>query len=405
MNSATYGRHAGHALALLLAVLWLPAPLWAGEDGWFQQAESMMRGAWQDLLGEEQRSEFARVWDETLPRLEQTLALSDRHETLPASAWFGSDQASNQEAMDALLDETIDILAIAPAQNYREQVRELETAIRDTQRSIADYRRQRIGAPSESLLKDTVADLDARIRTAQGRISVLEQDLQVVKDEFAGQLRDLGLELGPEQLDFLLSTVIGDDLVNLGIVFDNVKQITQQLEALMAESQHDLDSARRYYGMYTVMLTALDRMHRQLLQAINERYLGEIDDIIERTRQLARETQELQRRSPLDENLAANLKAQVLTLDTAELYRDYLLEQAKEVAAARERLGTDIAIARNTYDTVKVSGELVSLMHSSRRLLDNLIERQVPALRTFQSLEMKREFENLTLQLRGSDPS
>lgn len=391
---------------LIMCLLLSPGAVWAAsETGWYERAQSAFTGAWRDLTGDNNRSGFAQVWDEALPRLEESLELNDRHDELPASAWFGSDQASNQEAINTLLDETIDILAIAPAQDHRTRVRELETAIRQTQEQIADYRRQRIGAPTESLMENTIADLDSRIQSAQARVAMLEQELQGVKQNFAAELQSLGLELAPDQLDFLLSTVIGDDLVNLGIVFDNVKEITLQLEGLMAESRHDLDSARRYYGMYTMMLTALDRMHQQLLQAINQRYLQEIDSIIERTQSLARETRELQSRSPLDENLAANLRAQSLTLDTAELYRDYLLEQAREVAAARERLGLDIAIARNTYDTVRVSGELVSLMHSSRQLLNSLIERQVPALRTFQSLEMKREFENLTLQLRSSDPS
>jgi len=405
MDAVTGGWGGRVATALLLGLLGLPGASAASEDGWLDQARALMSGAWHDLLGSEQRSSFARVWDEALPRLEQTLELSDRHQELPASAWFGSDQASNQVAINELLDETIGILTIAPAQQYRERVRGLEETIREQRERIAGYRHQRIGAPAQSLVNDTTADLDANIRDAERRIAGLEQELTRVKGEFAGELQDLGLALESEQLDFLLSTVIGDDLVNLGIVFDNVKHITGQLEALMAESQHDLDSARRYYGMYTVMLTALDRMHQQLLQAINERYLVEIDGIIERTQKLTRDTRELQRQSPLDENLAANLKAQALTLETAALYRDYLLEQAREVAVARERLGMDIAIARNTYDTVRVSGELVSLMRSSRRLLDNLIERQVPALRTFQSREMQREFQNLTLQLRGNDPS
>ena len=61
-----------------------------------------------------------------------------------------------------------------------------------------------------------------------------------------------------------------------------------------------------------------------------------------------------------------------------------------------------IAVARNTYETVKLSGELVSLMRDSQQLLNALFNRQVPALRTFENLEMKREFEKLTAQLRDA---
>lgn len=389
-------------MALLLMV-WV-APSSSAEEGWLEPLRGWVDGAWQDWQGNNQET-FSQVWQGALPRLEATLELSDQHDELPASAWFGADQASNQVAINELLDETLDILALAPAQQYRQQMREIEQSLQQTREQIARYRRERVAAPEQSLLQATVADLDANIRRAEARVFELEQQLTTLKNDFAQELQQLGLELSPGQLDFLLSTVIGDDLVNLGIVFDNVREITSQLEVLMAESQHDLDSARRYYGMYTVMLNALDRMHQQMLTAIQQRYLEQIEDILQRTENLARQTRELQRQSPLDANLAANLQAQSLTLETARMYRDYLLEQAAEITAARERLALDRAIAQNTYDTVKVSGELVSLMRSSQQLLEQLIQRQVPALRTFQSLEMQREFENLTLQLRNQEDS
>ncbi len=67
---------------------------------------------------------------------------------------------------------------------------------------------------------------------------------------------------------------------------------------------------------------------------------------------------------------------------------------------ARHRLEQDLLVATNTYETVKLSAELVGLVTATRHLLDKLLNLQVPALRTFENLEMKREFEKLTLQLR-----
>jgi hypothetical protein len=71
------------------------------------------------------------------------------------------------------------------------------------------------------------------------------------------------------------------------------------------------------------------------------------------------------------------------------------------VRQAREELEKDIAAAWNTYETVRVSGELVGLVRSSQLLLEGLMNRQAPALRPFQSLEMQREIQKLTQQLRG----
>ena len=60
-----------------------------------------------------------------------------------------------------------------------------------------------------------------------------------------------------------------------------------------------------------------------------------------------------------------------------------LVDQGRQVSEARRDLELDIAAAWNTYETVRVSGELVGLVRSSRRLLDGLLNRQVPAMKPF----------------------
>jgi hypothetical protein len=215
----------------------------------------------------------------------------------------------------------------------------------------------------------------------------------------------MGLDLGDDQVEFLLSTVVGDNMVDLGILFDNVKAITQQLEVLVAESGEDLQSARRYYGLYVILLQALNRMHLQIEEAIGEQYIPQINAIIARAQSLSGETRRLQREAPARrELLAANLEAQQVTVQAAEIYRRYLKDQAVQVRQARRELEKDIAAAWNTYETVRVSGELVSLVRSSQQLLEGLMNRQVPALRPFENLEMQRELQKLTEQLRTNSP-
>jgi hypothetical protein len=146
-------------------------------------------------------------------------------------------------------------------------------------------------------------------------------------------------------------------------------------------------------------------MHQQVENAIAKQYLPQIDGIIERATTLSAETRSLLQSSPeKKELLTANLEAQALTVEAAGVYRQYLTEQAQRVAQARIELEKDIAASWNTYETVRVSGELVGLVKSSRRLLDGLLNRQVPALRPFENLELKREFEKLTAQLRTTEP-
>lgn len=376
-------------------------------EGWWQRGQEAADAAWQGtrgLLGNgAEPDHFGTVWKEVLPTLEETLALQERHESLPEDRWFGTDQRSNREAIDALLDEAVDILSTSGMSRHRDRIRFLGGEIERARRDIADYRQRRVTAPDQSLVQKTADDYAQAIAAREADIARYEAALEEVKAEFAAELKAMGIILEESQVDLLLSTVVGDNLVDLGIVFDNVKQVTAQLEQLVTDSGEDLQSARRYYGMYVVLLRSLEEMHRQVEQAILEQYVPQIDSIIERARRLSAETQALQRRSPEKKALlAANLDAQRLTMEAAAIYRRYLSEQAQEVARARMQLATDIAAAWNTYETVRVSGELVALVRSSRQLIQGLLDRQVPPLRPFENREMQREFERLTAELRAA---
>jgi hypothetical protein len=384
--------------------LWQRTRETAGD--WWQRSRALAERAVQDARGLTADDQgFGRVWKDLLPKLDETLTLEERQANLPDSAWFGPDQSSNQSKINDLLDDAVEILSTSPVQRFRERIRNLQGEIERARSEIAGYRQRRVSAPVDSAVQRTVADYDRLIAAREADIRRLGVELQAVKGEFAAAVRSLGVELTDAQVELLLSTVVGDHMVDLGVLFDNVKSVTAQLEQLVSQSGEDLASARRYYGMYVVLLRALHRMHVQIEESIGELYLPQIDAIIARTQSLMAETRRLQKQSPGKlELLAANLEAQQLTLEAAAVYRQYLSDQAEQVARARAELDKDIAAAWNTFETVRVSGELVGLVRSSQRLLEGLMSRQVPVLRPFENLELRREMEKLTEQLRAARP-
>ena len=333
-----------------------------------------------------------------MPRLDEILTLQERRPHLPESAWFGEDRASNDGRIDALLDEATEILVGNNA--LRSEVNALTREMAESREAIVRLKRRRLTAPSDSLWRKTVEDIEEEIAKREHILAEQQTELERIRRMTAAELRAMGLDIDAERLDFLLSTVVGDDVVDMTLAFEQVRRLTQQLEALTLESREDLATARRYYGMYTVLLEVMDHMHLVLLESIERDYLPRIAEIGRRARALRQETVKLQARAP-DPVLRANLEAQQLTIDAADRYTDYLQRQRQQVAASRKRLSLDRAVAQNTYETVKMSGDLVALMQDSQRLLDSLFRLQVPPLRGFENLEMKREFQRLTSTLRA----
>ena len=395
------------AYTLLFVALSVPGPLLrapeaspAGPSGdWWEKTRAYTESAWDQALRwwQEERHGDAGLWDDLLPRLDEILTLQDRQQALPESAWVGEDRVSNAEAIDDLLDQAA--VMLTGDVEYRRRMRAVEEAMADNRLQLAGLQRQRITAPSDSLWRQTVADIEAEIADREQVIADQQQTIEQIRQEFAAELRRLGLEIDDEGLEFMLSTVVGDDVVDMVLAFEESRKLTEQLEALTVQSREELTVARRYYGMYTVLLRVLVRMHDNLITRVDQRYLPRIQRIMNRARSLRQETRGLLARAP-DPVLSANLQAQQLTLDAADRYAQYLKDQRRQVAESRERVARDLAVADNTYETVKVSGDLVEVMHSSRTLLERLFRLQVPPLKPFENLEMKREFERLTAALR-----
>ena len=67
---------------------------------------------------------------------------------------------------------------------------------------------------------------------------------------------------------------------------------------------------------------------------------------------------------------------------------------------ALDKTQRDLRVALNTYETVKVSGELVRLLRSSTQAFDDILNIQVPDLLVFQNRQMKQEFSALTTRLK-----
>lgn len=347
----------------------------------------------------------AVVWSRVIPELEKIRELEDRHDQLPGWHPWRTTKKKNQERIDAVLDEVVGILGISPVRNLREEIAGLEQATRDDEAAIAALKERRISAPEESLFGATVERIDEQIAELQETIAARQGRIEAKRQGFREQVATLGLDLTPEQTDFLLATVVGDTILDLCVAFYNVRLITNQLAQLTAESLETLEIARRYYGMYAVLLKSVVAVYDAALEQIEEEYLVELNAVMERTEALMEQTRGLMRgadrvhRSALE----GNLRAQEFALEAAGTYREYLLQQERDLRLARRQVEQNVVIAGNTYETVKISGDLLRVMRASDELFELLVELNVPELKPFKNLELRREFEKLTDRLRAEE--
>ena len=357
---------------------------------------------------------LGELFESVLPILDSARELVDQHANLPDSSRipFTVDKQSNTAAINQLLDQAIDVLEISEVSDYRQRIRDAQSAIAASHAEIADYQRQRVSAswaknqsqieqynPFE-LSKET---LDQLIADERAEIEQQEELLVKLKQSFAKELSKIGVQVDEQGAESMLSSVSGDDIVSMAVVFDNVKHMTTQLQELTDESGEALDVAKRYYGMYVVMVHVMDRIQKSFIRDINEKHIPKLDEFAAQAKMNIEQAQKLIDIDGGDVDiLKSNIASNELTQNTAKLYVTYLERNAELIAIENARAQKNLATAINTYDTVKLSSEVAAHMNSGRRDLETLMNLKIPALREFDNQAIRKEFQRMTTKLRGS---
>lgn len=351
-------------------------------------------------------SYLVEKWGSLTGTLSDALSLRDRQEKLPASAWFGADRTSNARKIDELLDRALEILVQGQAGDLRRQALELRTEIPKLRLEADGLRNQRISAPESSRLPwvRTRAKIDERLSELDGEIADRERALSAVDAQLAEALRALGLQLDDRQIDVLLSSVTGDDLLQNAVVFANVRVVVEKLAELSREDRDNLEVNRRYSGLYLVLNDLLIHTREELVRKIDGEYkprLGEIGKEAEALRReaLAKASQtgysDAQKKS-----FALNAESNAMTLRVAELYMQLLDSQRKGILDNLADLRRNRDLAENTYRTVRSSGDLRNLIRSGLELFDSIHALAMPEILPFENEAIRREFEEINKRLK-----
>ena len=356
----------------------------------------------------EMSSLLARSWGKLAETLEQVIPLWEQHEELPDSRILGADKSSNRKKMNILLQEAISLLLNSEANEARERMLSLQANIPAVRADIESLKIKKISAPRKSSWpwEESGEDIEKKIQGLRESLENSQREIDRLRNEVAGHLRSYGLSIDDEHLDVLLSSVLGDDILKNAIVFENVKAVTSKLSELTRESGEELYLAKRYYGMYVVLVEALLFLQDQFIECIDTIYLPRLQIVQENSRNMRQKIEESLRNNDFNASqnrmMKANQDALSLNIMAAEKYAQLLQRQKESVLNCRLRLEKDLRVASATYETVRLSGELSDVIRSSIGLFDALMALQVPEIHIFENMEVKRQFQEITLSLKRS---
>lgn len=371
-------------------------------------AEQAEREAAIERANAARKKRAEKLFGEVMEPLTEAKQAYDRHDDLDESSWFGEDQEDNQERIDELLDEAIEVLGVSEIETTRAELRQLDKEIAALEKQVIEAREARLGAPLaeelnklEKTYKTSREEYDERIAEAEAEISERKHRIAELELDFVEGMRGIGLDIDLEGARSLLSTVNGDDFVEMCVVFDNVRGITEQLEALTNESGESLDAAKRYYGSYVVLIKMMDRIQKDFVRRTRQEMLPKLAEYETKAQEIIRDAERNLKKGGNPEIAQQNIRSNELTIEATQFYAEYLRSQAREIEQRNAELQITLRDAENTYDTVSLSSQVAAIMKEGQRNFAALLKLELPALRGFENAELKAEFERLTREMNG----
>jgi hypothetical protein len=354
---------------------------------------------------EPEETPVGELWEQVSPELGKALAIYNKKESpdTPESSWFPgrTTKAGCQRDLDTILDTVLAVLGTCGAASYRQRIRNLQADNSTSQSRIVQYRELTLSAPAEGsqnfvdgLLSSSQESLKDNIADETDRIAERNRQIDSLKAGFWEHLKRIGLNVSRETADSFLLPV-EDDIVSMAAVISNVRPVTEQLQELVDASSEAPEETKRYYGIYLLLVLAVDRIQTHFIQEIDGRFLPRIaGQEQEAARHVADAQAQLQTGGP-KEALQANIVANQRAIEACRLLADILRGQRRTVLDENRKVKMQEAAAINTYRTVCLCNNVAELVGYCKAAFHALRELQLPTLRPFQDQRLNEELQGL----------
>jgi hypothetical protein len=349
-----------------------------------------------------QQEHFESIWNKIKDELIESSELYDKKDRVPNSAFWATDKKDINDDIDDILNDIIKTLINDDLLEYKKRVEKINKKIKKYEREVSEYREERVGAPEESLIHTTKEGYDKKIKETNDEITIAKNEIRIIQNNLKQSFKEIDVDLTLDQIDTLLVRADGYDIIQVSLVMNVLKQITNQILTLMKGSDEDLVQAKRYYGMHLMSLTLVVHIQQRYLDAVDNIYTVRLKKILKKNRAIINETQraiQFETDSDRKSIYKNNLEAQNLILNVINLYKNQLIASRNQMKKAQDEAKKNILVAENTYRTVALSSSLYRLVSQDRLVFDKISKIQIPDIVPFKNTQMKKQYKMLQKEI------
>ncbi len=341
-------------------------------------------------------------WDSIEKRFGKVIALKGKQDDAPVkSGIIKKGKSDYQEEIEELLEQVFNLISDEDLSDFQEQLTKNAKVKKEKIQELTTLKRKF----KLSFDADDKADLQEDILELEADIAYVEQQKFEIVIAVKERLNDFGTYVTDEQVEALLIKVNAGDILSMTTVFPIIGEFANYLGQVTQDTGEDLASAKKYYGMYVLLLELQLFIQDQYITKLEHEFIPNLNLLRRSNVSLIEETKKLLRKSSGNskEVYKNNLSNQRFTLKAVDLYKKQLLSDLNKIKTAKSRLKKDYNVAVNTYKTVDLSFNVSNLINSNAQLFDEVMNLQAPDLISFENEKMKEEFAKLTAHMKTQD--
>lgn len=309
--------------------------------------------------------------------------------------------------IDKILLEIESIIFDDTATNYFSRIEKLQLQIDAINLVIASLNETGIFFKDDSeagFLESTKQSVASEKSDAQNRIVEINDEIVSLEIDLQDSLREMGINFSILEVRKLTRQLDGEDIVKANTIFYLVKEMSNALGLMMYENSFNLESSKKYYGLYMLLSEVMMFAQREYINNIDNFYMPSINIIESNSNKSIKLTKKMKSKAESKANreiFNQNIKTEEFNLYVINILKDELKFQREKVSRALKSTTERKNLAISSYLTVSNAASLNAFINDTNEQFNMITSMQIPTIIPFQNKEIEQSYRLLKSRIKN----
>lgn len=308
---------------------------------------------------------------------------------------------------ERLIAECFEIMADSPFVELMEYQDTMQKEVQKKQERIEELARAAFTAPADSWnpLATTQKSIRHDTEKLTAQIAQLQAEFIQKKDAVYQHMQASGVPITHDQFDLMINAADTVDQSKIMAVAENLKFINKEIEQKVADPNASLDLIKMYTGVYMMSYKIYLYGIEEAMNAIQKQYLPKLKHMNEINSKLYANSKQLLSEKQTEADLQIlknNISQQERMVSVINLYAKYLVKQHQRLEKLYQTMDKRFKVAQNTFYTIRLSSELLGLIHTTEADFAQIFAFQPAELSLLYEEKLRNEFMEVSKKLKAN---